>query len=184
MFKSKFLPFIGIIMFSSCINETRKEIEVKPKDNHVLSVTDSLLRVVDEEFEHIKHDDEEHEKVFNHLIRQVNQYKQTVNDLNSKIQILEDEKLMISAGISEKDSIIGRLKGTIEQRNYRIDNLNEKIKWNNIAFKEERDRYEEMVFRLEDSVSVLNFSVDKLKDFIRDNVRESKSKEILEFKEE
>lgn len=183
MFKSKFLPFIGIIIISSCTNETRKEIEVKPKDNHVLSVTDSLLKVVDEEFEHIKHDDEEHNKVFNHLISEVKQYKHTVNRLNSKIQVLEDEKLMISAGISEKDSLIDTLEGTLEQRNLRIDQLNEKIKWKDVAFREERDRYEEMVFRLEDSVSVLNNSVYELQDFIRYNVRESKSKEILQFKQ-
>lgn len=170
MFRSFVYPLI-VLLLVSCGAENNESIEDTLESNDILSVTDSLLLIVDDEFESIKEENRLHEEEFHNLEDRVVEYRNIlINDqrvqkeLNNKIQVLITENKI-------KDSTISSLNNIITSNNYRIEKLEEKIYYNNIRFKEQTDLYESYIFRLEDSIQISNEKIEFLLEFISEGTR-------------
>ena len=172
----KSIIFLSIVL-TSCGDEA---INIPIEDNEsLLTQTDSLLSIVDEEFEHIIEENIKHEEEFHTLEDKVKEYENTIKleqkshyELINEIKKLRDEK-------TTQDSLNTIIKSKLELRDYELKNLKEKINYMNIKFKEETVMYESMVFRLEDSLSNLNQKLTTMESFIEENVRRSKIEEYF-----
>lgn len=168
---------MSLLLFScgETIETNRDTVEI---DSRILSQTDSLLNIVDEEFEHIIHDSELRNRKVNELEGRVEEYvnvivldKKEQSQLNSKI-----ETLMIEC--QKKDSINKTLLLNIENLNYQIKKIEESKYYLNSQLKEQNSLYEAQLFRLNDSLNVLNNKIIILEDFINSNVKKSKLQKI------
>ena len=80
MFRSFIYPLI-VLLLSSCGAENNESIEDTLESNSVLSITDSLLLIVDDEFESIKEVNRIHEEEFHNLEDRVVEYRNSlIND--------------------------------------------------------------------------------------------------------
>jgi len=156
----------------SCFEPTQ-DVEVKEEivEYNFLNKVDSLLIIADEELENIIHHNLEDQKEHDELVettRKLNvliyNYKKEIEEKDNNITILLDKL----------DSTTNSLNNTIENQNYFIGQLEEKIKYKDIQHKEQVVLYESELFRLDDSLRTLNDSIDRMTLFILNNVRQSR----------
>jgi hypothetical protein len=181
--KKPIILILSLLLFScgETIDNSKDTLEI---DSSILSQTDSLLNIVDEEFEHIIHDSEIRNRKVNELEGRVEEYvnvivmdKKEQSQLNSKI-----ESLMVEC--QKKDSINKTLLLSIENLNYQIKKIEESKYYLNSQMKEQNVLYETEIYRLEDSLSFLNDKINHLELFIIDNTRKSKIEKERIFTDE
>jgi len=181
--KKPIILILSLLLFScgETIDNSKNTLEI---DSSILSQTDSLLNIVDEEFEHIIHDSEIRNRKVNELEGRVEEYvnvivmdKKEQSLLNSKIELLITE-------CQEKDSINKTLLLSVENLSYQIKKLEESKYYLNSQMKEQNVLYETEIYRLEDSLSFLNNKINHLELFIKDNIRQSKIDKTDIFSEE
>lgn len=165
------------ILLISCGGELTEDTKENISDNDfILSQTDSLLKVVDREFEIIAHDNELHHNEFVDLQNTVSQYEQTLNqdkliqrELTNRIESLIDLN-------NKKDSINKVLNSKIEISEYNISKLEESIKYNRLQFNEQIAQYQSEIFRLEKEIKVYIEKISEMETFISNNNRLNKKR--------
>ena len=184
MSKSKYLSSFAVILVASLFilvscssNQESPEI-LERKNSSALSVTDSLLSIVDSEFEIIKHEGEEHEIVFNQLLDRLDYYKIQILQKDTQIIGMEENIDILKSELIRADSSIKKLEWWINDISVKLSSAESSLRWEKIRNKEERAMYDAMVYRFEDSLLVLNDSIQRMELFIRQNVRSSKLKEL------
>jgi len=175
MFKSQqpLVLFITLLLFSCGAPKTNNT-ESETEEDLFLNKVDSVLSIADTEIENIIHHNIEDEKEHQELINTINRLNSIVTrlkyNLNEKesvnIELIESNDSLILVNY-EKDDLI-------ESQKYFIKNLEEKIKYKDLQHLESTKQYEAIVYRLEDSLSTLNDSINNMTLFIMDNVRQSK----------
>ena len=177
MFKSQWTLILVSLFMVSCFEPTQ-DVEVKEKivEDNFLDRVDSLLIIADEELENIIHHNLEDQKEHDELVetaRKLNvlvyNYKKEIEEKSNDIVILSDRL----------DSTTNSLNGIIENQNYLITVLEDKLKYIKIEHREQVVQYESELFRLDDSLRVLTDSIDKMRVFIIDNVKESKRADYI-----
>jgi chromosome segregation ATPase len=188
MLKSKYLNSnriifgLAISVLFSCSSAPEK-IELSGDDNsqksHALSVTDSLLNIVDEEFEHIKHDAERNENMYNQLLEKVRISQSIINSKDEQIYGLVEYIDTLKYEIARRDSSIDKLESELIKRETSLNKLRESNKSGRVRMREERAMYDATIFKLEDSLSILNDSIYRMELFIKQNVRPAKLRGTL-----
>ena len=165
------------ILLISCGGELTEDTKENNYENDfVLSQTDSLLKVVDREFEIIAHDNELHHNEFINLQNTVSEYEQTLNqdkliqrELTNRIESLIDLN-------NKKDSINNVLNSKIETTEYKISKLEETIKYNRLQFNEEVAQYQAEIFRMEKELKNHLEIISEMETFISNNSRLNKKR--------
>ena len=174
MFKSQqpLIIFVMTLLIMSCNTPTKEfKPEGKPEEENILTRIDSVLSYADDEMENIVHNNEESQKEHEWLINEIKRLKKEISKRNTVIE----ETITDYNGISDSlITIIGVQEDIITQKEYTIQILKDKLYYLNSQMTEQSAQYEAMVYRLEDSLSVLNDSLYNMEVFIRENVRQSK----------
>lgn len=148
------------ILISSCTTSTQEvESTIELENDVILSQIDSVLSYADSEIENIIHNNEESEKEHDLLINEIKRLKTEVNNRNSIIQEITTDYNELSDSLT---SVIDIQNDTITQKEYTITNLEDKLYYKNSQMVESTAQYEAMIFRLEDSLSILNVYIDEL----------------------
>jgi len=148
------------ILISSCTTSTQEvESTIELENDVILSQIDSVLSYADSEIENIIHNNEESEKEHDLLINEIKRLKTEVNNRNSIIQEITTDYNELSDSLT---SVIDIQNDIITQKEYTITNLEDKLYYKNSQMVESTAQYEAMIFRLEDSLSILNVYIDEL----------------------
>lgn len=148
------------ILISSCTTSTQEvESTIELENDVILSQIDSVLSYADSEIENIIYNNEESEKEHDLLINEIKRLKTEVNNRNSIIQEITTDYNELSDSLT---SVIDIQNDTITQKEYTITNLEDKLYYKNSQMVESTAQYEAMIFRLEDSLSILNVYIDEL----------------------
>lgn len=148
------------ILISSCTTSTQEvESTIELENDVILSQIDSVLSYADSEIENIIHNNEESEKEYDLLINEIKRLKTEVNNRNSIIQEITTDYNELSDSLT---SVIDIQNDIITQKEYTITNLEDKLYYKNSQMVESTAQYEAMIFRLEDSLSILNVYIDEL----------------------
>jgi len=148
------------ILISSCTTSTQEvESTIELENDVILSQIDSVLSYADSEIENIIHNNEESEKEHDLLINEIKRLKTEVNNRNSIIQEITTDYNELSDSLT---SVIVIQNDIITQKEYTITNLEDKLYYKNSQMVESTAQYEAMIFRLEDSLSILNVYIDEL----------------------
>lgn len=172
MFKGKWSLILISLIMVSCVEPTNN-VGTKEEvvEDNFLSRVDSLLIIADEELEHIIHTNLEDQKEHDELV-------ETIKKLNSLIynykKQIEEQTTTISELTFNLDSTTNSLNEVIENQNYLMTVLEDKLKYIKIEHVEQVVQYESELFRLGDSLRTLNDSIHNMQLFIIDNVKESK----------
>ena len=171
MFSSKKSIIFFLLLLVSCGEKPTNQEQFDANDIEILSKTDSILSIVDDQFEEIIHNRELQTTEVNELQNTVSEYESTLvndqriqNELNRKIDLLINSN-------KEKDSTINILNLTIESISYRVERLESKIKINQDKTLEERAMYESIIYRLEDSIKISNEKIEFLLEFISEGTK-------------
>jgi len=149
-----------MILISSCTTSTQEvESTIELENDVILSQIDSVLSYADSEIENIIHNNEESEKEHDLLINEIKRLKTEVNNRNSIIQEITTDYNELSDSLT---SVIDIQNDIITQKEYTITNLEDKLYYKNSQMVESTAQYEAMIFRLEDSLSILNVYIDEL----------------------
>lgn len=160
------------ILISSCTTSTQKvESTIELENDVILSQIDSVLSYADSEIENIIHNNEESEKEHDLLINEIKRLKKEISKRNTVIEEITTDYNGLSDSLI---TIIGLQADIITQKEYTIRNLENKLYYLNSQMVESAAQYEAMIFRLEESLSVLNDSLYNMEVFIKQNVKQSK----------
>lgn len=171
MFSSKKSIIFLFLLLVSCGEKPTNQEQFDENDIEILSKTDSILSIVDEQFEEIIHNRELQTTEVSELQNTVSEYKSTlVNDQKIQNELNRKIVLLINSN-KEKDSTINILNLTIESITYRVERLESKIKINQDKTLEERSMYEAIIYRLEDSIKISNEKIEFLLEFISEGTR-------------
>lgn len=185
MFSTK-KPIILILslLFFSCgetIETNRDTVEI---DSRILSQTDSLLNIVDEEFQHIIHDREIKEEEFHRLEDKVQEYQNVIvldkeqqNDLTQRIEELVKV-------CEEKDSILNTLLDESLINSITIDSLKQELNIEKNSSEELQKLYDSLIKDYKNMISLKDEKIIYLELFIKDNIRKSKIDKTDIFSEE
>lgn len=154
MFSSKkSIIILTSIVFLSCGEDTPTEVNKNIIESSILEQTDSLLNIVDEEFQHIIHDSEVKNEKVNALQDRVERYKNVIV-LDKKEQNLLIVKIdSLRRLCSERDSLNVELTLQIESKNSTIKSIEEREELLKVQIKEQVVLYKSIIYRLEDSLS-------------------------------
>ncbi len=154
MFSSKkSIIILTSIVFLSCGEDTPTEVNKNIIESTILEQTDSLLNIVDEEFQHIIHDSEVKNEKVNALQDRVERYKNVIV-LDKKEQNLLIVKIdSLRRLCSEQDSLNVELTLQIESKNSTIKSIEEREERLKVQIKEQVVLYKSIIYRLEDSLS-------------------------------
>lgn len=161
MFKNQqpLILFLMILISSCTISTQEVESTIELENDVILSQIDSVLSYADSEIENIIHNNEESEKEHDLLINEIKRLKTEVNNRNSIIQEITTDYNELSDSLT---SVIDIQNDIITQKEYTITNLEDKLYYKNSQMVESTAQYEAMIFRLEDSLSILNVYIDEL----------------------
>lgn len=181
MFKSQWTLILVSLFMVSCFEPTQ-EVEVKEEivEDNFLDRVDSLLIIADEELENIIHHNLEDQKEHDELVETARKLNVLIYNYKKEIEEKSNDIITLSDRL---DSTTNSLNGIIENQNYFIGQLEEKIKYKDIQHKEQVVLYESELFRLDDSLRTLNDSIDRMKLFILDNVRQSRRGDYIIIEE-
>ncbi len=154
MFSSKkSIIILTSIVFLSCGEDTPTEVNKNIIESTILEQTDSLLNIVDEEFQHIIHDSEVKNEKVNALQDRVERYKNVIV-LDKKEQNLLIVKIdSLRRLCSEQDSLNVELTLQIESKNSTIKSIEEREERLKVQIKEQVVLYKSIIYRLEDSLT-------------------------------
>lgn len=175
MFKSKqpLILFVTLFM-SSCFTPTQKNVsseETKP--DVFLEHIDSVLSYADNEIENIVHSYEESEKQHDILVNEIKRLNKEISKRNILIKEITIEYNDLTDSLI---TVIGLQKDIVIQKEYTIQILEDKLYYLNSQMTEQVTQYEDMVYRLEDSLTVLNTYIDDLGTIRNVDSTESKRK--------
>lgn len=172
------------LLFFSCgetIETNRDTVEI---DSRILSQTDSLLNIVDEEFQHIIHDREIKEEEFHRLEDKVQEYQNVIvldkeqqNDLTQRIEELVKV-------CEEKDSILNTLLDESLINSITIDSLKQELNIEKNSSEELQKLYDSLIKDYKNMISLKDEKIIYLELFIKDNIRKSKIDKTDIFSEE
>jgi hypothetical protein len=154
MFSSKKSIIILVsIIFFSCGENTPTEVNNNIIDSSILEQTDSLLNIVDEEFQHIIHDSEVKNEKVNTLQDRVERYRNVIvlDKREQNLLIVKIDSLRMLC--SEKDSLNKDLTLQIESKNSTIKSIEKRERIIKGQMKEQVILYESIIYHLEDSLS-------------------------------
>ena len=175
MFKSKQpLILFATLSMSSCFTPTQKNVsseETKP--DVFLEHIDSVLSYADNEIENIVHSYEESEKQHNILVNEIKRLNKEISKRNILIKEITIEYNDLTDSLI---TVIGLQKDIVIQKEYTIQILEDKLYYLNSQMTEQVTQYEDMVHRLEDSLTVLNTYIDDLGTIRNVDSTESKRK--------
>lgn len=174
MFKSQqpLIIFVMTLLIMSCNTPTEKfKPEGKPEEENILTRIDSILSYADNEMENIVHNNEESQKEHDWLVNEINRLKKEITKRNTVIEEITTDYNDLTDSLI---TIIGIQEDIVAQKEYTIQILEDKLYYLNSQMIEQTAQYEAMVYRLEDSLSVLNDSLYNMEVFIKENVRQSK----------
>lgn len=175
MFKSKqpLILFVTLFM-SSCFTPTQKNVsseETKP--DVFLEHIDSVLSYADNEIENIVHSYEESEKQHDILVNEIKRLNKEISKRNILIKEITIEYNDLTDSLI---TVIGLQEDIVIQKEYTIQILEDKLYYLNSQMTEQVTQYEDMVYRLEDSLTVLNTYIDDLGTIRNVDSTESKRK--------
>jgi len=159
---------------SSCFTPTQKNVsseETKP--DVFLEHIDSVLSYADNEIENIVHSYEESEKQHNILVNEIKRLNKEISKRNILIKEITIEYNDLTDSLI---TVIGLQKDIVIQKEYTIQILEDKLYYLNSQMTEQVTQYEDMVHRLEDSLTVLNTYIDDLGTIRNVDSTESKRK--------
>jgi len=182
MFKSQqpLILFMTLLM-TSCFTPTQKNVpseETKP--DVFLERIDSVLSYADNEIENIVHTYEESEKEHDILVNEIKRLNKEISKRNNVIEEITTDYNDLTDSLI---TIIGIQEDIVTQKEYIITNLENKLHYLNSQMTEQVVQYESIVYRLEDSLLVLNDSLYNMSLFIKSNVRHSKLNNYLFIEE-
>ena len=181
--KKPIILILSLLLFScgETIETNRDTVEI---DSRILSQTDSLLNIVDEEFQHIIHDREIKEEEFHRLEDKVQEYQNVIvldkeqqNDLTQRIEELVKV-------CEEKDSILNTLLDESLINNIIIDSLKQELTIEKNSIEELQKLYDSLLKDYKNMVSLKDEKINYLELFIKDNIRKSKIDKTDIFSEE
>ena len=181
--KKPIILILSLLLFScgETIETNRDTVEI---DSKILSQTDSLLNIVDEEFQHIIHDREIKDEEFHRLEDKVQEYQNVIvldkeqqNDLTQRIEELVKV-------CEEKDSILNTLLDESLINNIIIDSLKQELTIEKNSIEESQKLYDSLLKDYKNMVSLKDEKINYLELFIKDNIRKSKIDKTDIFSEE
>ncbi len=179
MFKGKQSIVILSILLFSCGHENNvKNTPIEISD--VISVTDSLLLIVDEEFEIISQNGKKNNEELHDLENTIGKYQNIIQSDKKRESLLNETIINLMGICKDKDSLNNTLKITIDDLLYETEVIRDSIKTYEILNSKLKVESEEHRSTMEDSISSLNDKIIRLKSFIVDNVRPSKQKGLID----
>ena len=181
--KKPIIVISSLLLFScgETIENNRDTVEI---DSRILSQTDSLLNIVDEEFQHIIHDREIKDEEFHRLEDKVQEYQNVIvldkeqqNDLTQRIEELVKV-------CEEKDSILNTLLDESLINNITIDSLKKELVNEKTSYEELQKLYDSLIKDYKNMISLKDEKIIYLELFIKDNIRKSKIDKTDIFSEE
>lgn len=181
--KKPIILILSILLFScgETIENNRDTVEI---DSRILSQTDSLLNIVDEEFQHIIHDREIKDEEFHRLEDKVQEYQNVIvldkeqqNDLTQRIEELVKV-------CEEKDSILNTLLDESLINSITIDSLKQELNIEKNSSEELQKLYDSLMKDYKNMISLKDEKIIYLELFIKDNIRKSKIDKTDIFSEE
>lgn len=181
--KKPIIIIFSLLLFScgETIETNRDTVEI---DSRILSQTDSLLNIVDEEFQHIIHDREIKDEEFHRLEDKVQEYQNVIvldkeqqNDLTQRIEELVKV-------CEEKDSILNTLLDESLINNITIDSLKKELVNEKTSYEELQKLYDSLIKDYKNMISLKDEKIIYLELFIKDNIRKSKIDKTDIFSEE
>ena len=181
--KKPIILILSILLFScgETIENNRDTVEI---DSRILSQTDSLLNIVDEEFQHIIHDREIKDEEFHRLEDKVQEYQNVIvldkeqqNDLTQRIEELVKV-------CEEKDSILNTLLDESLINSITIDSLKQELNIEKNSSEELQKLYDSLIKDYKNMISLKDEKIIYLELFIKDNIRKSKIDKTDIFSEE
>lgn len=181
--KKPIILILSLLLFScgETIETNGDTVEI---DSRILSQTDSLLNIVDEEFQHIIHDREIKDEEFHRLEDKVQEYQNVIvldkeqqNDLTQRIEELVKV-------CEEKDSILNTLLDESLINNIIIDSLKQELIIEKNSIEESQKLYDSLLKDYKNMVSLKDEKINYLELFIKDNIRKSKIDKTDIFSEE
>jgi len=181
--KKPVILIFSLLLFScgETIETNRDTVEI---DSRILSQTDSLLNIVDEEFQHIIHDREIKDEEFHRLEDKVQEYQNVIvldkeqqNDLTQRIEELVKV-------CEEKDSILNTLLDESLINSITIDSLKQELNIEKNSSEELQKLYDSLIKDYKNMISLKDEKIIYLELFIKDNIRKSKIDKTDIFSEE
>ena len=181
--KKPIIVISSLLLFScgETIETNRNTVEI---DSRILSQTDSLLNIVDEEFQHIIHDREIKDEEFHRLEDKVQEYQNVIvldkeqqNDLTQRIEELVKV-------CEEKDSILNTLLDESLINSITIDSLKQELNIEKNSSEELQKLYDSLIKDYKNMISLKDEKIIYLELFIKDNIRKSKIDKTDIFSEE
>lgn len=174
---------LSLLLFS-CGETIETNSDTVEIDSRILSQTDSLLNIVDEEFQHIIHDREIKEEEFHRLEDKVQEYQNVIvldkeqqNDLTQRIEELVKV-------CEEKDSILNTLLDESLINSITIDSLKQELNIEKNSNEELQKLYDSLIKDYKNMISLKDEKIIYLELFIKDNIRKSKIDKTDIFSEE
>ena len=174
---------LSLLLFS-CGETIENNSDTVEIDSRILSQTDSLLNIVDEEFQHIIHDREIKEEEFHRLEDKVQEYQNVIvldkeqqNDLTQRIEELVKV-------CEEKDSILNTLLDESLINSITIDSLKQELNIEKNSNEELQKLYDSLIKDYKNMISLKDEKIIYLELFIKDNIRKSKIDKTDIFSEE
>lgn len=162
MFSGKKFTIILSLLLFSCGTKVEDEIKSLETNSDLLSRTDSLLSIVDVEFEHIIHEAEIKDEEFHRLEDRVREYENVITlDKREQANLLLELEQMKNK-IEKKDSVLNKLNKTIETNLITINNLENDLYVLKTKIKGQASQYESTIYRLENKIKLQEEKISSL----------------------
>lgn len=172
-YKQTLILLISLFIIS-CGTPTDMNNEQDNTRDRFIESLDSMLLYADEELEHIRHDNDEEKKEHERMVNKINRLSYKIDEITIKFVECFQENSNILLLNDSLSSIIETQKNNDRIKNIQIEKLNKRIEDINLKHKREVLIYGYKEQLLMDSISTLNDSINNLKTFILDNVRDKK----------
>ena len=181
--KKPIILILSLLLFScgETIETNRDTVEI---DSRILSQTDSLLNIVDEEFQHIIHDRVIKDEEFHRLEDKVQEYQNVIvldkeqqNDLTQRIEELVKV-------CEKKDSTLNVLLNDALLSTITIDSLKQELKNEIDSNNELTKMYDSLIKDYKNTIELKDKEIYYLESFIRNNTRKSKIEKEKVFTDE
>lgn len=181
-YKQTLILLISLFIIS-CGTPTDMNNEQNNTRDRFIESLDSMLLYADEELEHIRHDNYEEKKEHERMVDRISTLSHKIDEITFKLAECFIENSNVMALNDSLSNVIETQKSTDRLKSNQIEKLNRKI--DNINIKHKREvliyGYKEQV--LIDSISTLNDSINNLRIFILDNVKQSKRSDYIIIEE-
>lgn len=172
-YKQTLILLISLFIIS-CGTPTDMNNEQNNTRDRFIESLDSMLLYADEELEHIRHDNDEEKKEHERMVNRINTLSNKMDEITFKLMECFIENSNVIELSDSLSNVIETQKSTDRLKSNQIEKLNRKIEDINLKHKREVLIYSYKEQILTDSISTLNDSINNLKTFILDNVKQSK----------